>query len=699
MRRSQQHSVAIVFCTLSLIIIAASVATFRLLQVNATSDGLVNIRITADGPLTVDAGGSIRLTAEGDYGTMTMPVQADWSVGSGVPATVAHCIKTTQCEMTAGDDVGMVKIIADAEGYRSTIVLEITKALKNPFTDALPDWATPSIIHLYRAGIVKGYDDGRYGPADPVTRGQMITLLYRMLRSANLIAGGNTGCNAYTDVRPGDYMEEAVCAFAAKGWGFDESTFQPNDAASRGIVSKFVAIVGEPLLEKAGLSAESLADEPQVFDDVPRGNQFFTEVAIANALGVMTGYPSGDFGVMDPINRASIAVVMDRLLEQLNHAGLIQHAAAPISSQPSSSALSSVSIASSEPKPASASSSQDARMARTGFFSLIDWVNYYDFSTEENVPFPYDLPYDIRIAKPGPLADQTKVWVYKGDGWISRIDPALQRTYSNVRKDDCIRRLQETRRFDDPKIGAGDTVCIDTDDGYIVKMTQHWSGESMQYERWPGDIDYSAKSISSASSILQSSSVSSRVAVSSLSSVAISSSASSASSTSSASVVSSSSLSDDGFPSLPDVPSGALRGQGTITLSYQSWTTFDVDGEKTNAAVEDYDVMFPNRNATFEVDVASVYSQDLLKNVIRSKIMRSPTTYDKTTEENCLAVLRHAQGYSAIVPDYNGAVCFQTQSGLIGKLSSGWPYGNVRYEIWGGSWNFLPEYQPGAMPY
>lgn len=38
---------------------------------------------------------------------------------------------------------------------------------------------SPSIEDLVRKGIVKGYDDGRFGPSDPVTRGQVAVMLHR----------------------------------------------------------------------------------------------------------------------------------------------------------------------------------------------------------------------------------------------------------------------------------------------------------------------------------------------------------------------------------------------------------------------------------------------------------------------------------------------------------------------------------------
>ncbi|PIR49835.1 hypothetical protein COU79_02710 [Candidatus Peregrinibacteria bacterium CG10_big_fil_rev_8_21_14_0_10_54_7] len=344
------------------VLTAASAVTFHTFRA-AVSDGLIGIQINADGPLSVEAGGSIRLTAEGDYGTMTMPVQARWSARGDVPVTLGGCRKSKQCTVTAGEEPGTAEIEAEAEGYRAVATVEITATLTNPFTDALPEWALPAIVRLHRAGIIKGYDDGRFGPGDPVTRGQVVTLLYRMLRSANLIMAGTTGCNVYGDVQPGEYMEEAVCAFAANGWGFDASYFLPNDPALRGVVAKLVSMVAEPLIKKSTINMEELADGAQVFDDVAPGDSFFADVAVVNALGVMTGYPTGDFGVQDPINRAAVAVVMDRLLQQFSGAGLngAVHSAAPAAR----SSESNVPVTQSSSKGASSPASVSSRQSTT----------------------------------------------------------------------------------------------------------------------------------------------------------------------------------------------------------------------------------------------------------------------------------------------------------------------------------------------
>ena len=51
-----------------------------------------------------------------------------------------------------------------------------------PFTDVLPgQWSCKYIKKLYELGITTGYQDGRYGPEDSVTREQMAVFITRAL--------------------------------------------------------------------------------------------------------------------------------------------------------------------------------------------------------------------------------------------------------------------------------------------------------------------------------------------------------------------------------------------------------------------------------------------------------------------------------------------------------------------------------------
>ncbi|MDO8648998.1 MAG: S-layer homology domain-containing protein [Candidatus Peregrinibacteria bacterium] len=280
-------------------------------------------------PAIVEAGGTLRLTAEGDFGTATMPVRADWfflEPESEATGTLEGCERSKTCDFHADDTAGIAVIQAQVGDGDAVAVAKITvtESLKNPFKDELPAWALSSIVNLYRQGIVKGYDDGRYGPADSLTRGQIVTLIVRMLTKANLMKEGEACTRSPSDVPATHYAYAAVCAFANRGWTIPKVNFRPDAVASRGDTAGFLASATLDILEKDGAAGNA-----QVFDDVPVSSPFFRATALLQRAGIMTGYPSGDFGLHDPLNRAAAATVVDRALDVL-HGRAIAHPAAPV---------------------------------------------------------------------------------------------------------------------------------------------------------------------------------------------------------------------------------------------------------------------------------------------------------------------------------------------------------------------------------
>ena len=64
----------------------------------------------------------------------------------------------------------------------------------NPFTDVKSsDWYRDAVIWAYQNGIVNGYGNGKFGPNDPITREQMAAILYRFsdLYGLNTDIAGN----------------------------------------------------------------------------------------------------------------------------------------------------------------------------------------------------------------------------------------------------------------------------------------------------------------------------------------------------------------------------------------------------------------------------------------------------------------------------------------------------------------------------
>jgi len=114
------------------------------------------------------------------------------------------------------------------------------------FTDVKAGaWYTNAVIWGAEEEIVKGYSDGRFGPADLVTREQLVTFLWRYAKHIGLdvSVGENTNILSYTDAEQiGSY------AVAAMQWGCGagiiegkgEGTLDPKGYATRAEVATMI---------------------------------------------------------------------------------------------------------------------------------------------------------------------------------------------------------------------------------------------------------------------------------------------------------------------------------------------------------------------------------------------------------------------------------------------------------------------------
>ena len=320
MRNLNRTKVLAVFGSTSLFALVAlmTVQSITASLSSTVPEGLEGLSIVPANP-TVTAGESIRLSAEGDYGTNTMPIRADWLLPKEGMGTIGDCTNTKTCTFTAGDTPGTLSIQALIGDGKFSDMVDITieqkkDVLVNPFTDELPEWAFEAIVRMHQKGIVKGYDDGRYGPGDPVTNGQVITLIHRILIHANLITDPKGCVQVYDDVPQGHYAFIPACTFRRQGWSSAEERLYPDEASPRGVTAGFMnGTLGETLLSAMG----SRPPQGQAFDDVPMDHPHFNDTAVTNHTGLMTGYPSGDFGVNDDLNRAAVAVIMFRILNRI----------------------------------------------------------------------------------------------------------------------------------------------------------------------------------------------------------------------------------------------------------------------------------------------------------------------------------------------------------------------------------------------
>lgn len=321
MARGSNHSSTVILGLLGLAS-AAFVSSYSLGANNLA--GLRGIAIRPYGDFTIDPGESLLMTVEGDYATYTVPVRGAWRITGGEQYgwLTERCDASKNCEFQAGDYGGEVKIYVDANGMSDEATIYIRepkppKPVENPFSDSIPDWAGEPIVELKERSIIRGYDDGRYGAGDLLTRGQLITIFHRALVNLNLLDPVNCK-QVYKDVPAGHYAFSAACAFRQNAWTDSLSTLSPDEPVTRGETASLLnRVIGKAFLDVKNMSLAEVVNSGQIFSDVPTNHQYFVDTAVTRAIGIMKGNPDRTFGPGKTLNRAEAATIFFRVMDSV----------------------------------------------------------------------------------------------------------------------------------------------------------------------------------------------------------------------------------------------------------------------------------------------------------------------------------------------------------------------------------------------
>jgi len=168
------------------------------------------------------------------------------------------------------------------------------------FTDVSDTfWAYPYISYLYCRGIIGGYPDGTFRPANPLTRGQFS----KMVVLGHDWTLYNPYFPSFTDVPSSDtfyqYIETAHLRDVVGG--YQDGTFRPGNSVTRGQATKMLVIAhGWALIDPATPS----------FPDVPRGHWSYKYVETAFSRGVVSARNDGLFGPDEVIVRAELCKML-----------------------------------------------------------------------------------------------------------------------------------------------------------------------------------------------------------------------------------------------------------------------------------------------------------------------------------------------------------------------------------------------------
>lgn len=181
-------------------------------------------------------------------------------------------------------------------------------AAASPFSDMKGyEWANTAVNKLVGKGIINGMGDGRFAPADTLTREQFIKMI---VTAFNLKASGKN--NPFSDVADGHWSADYILAAYENGitTGINETQFGVGTALSKEQMVTFIYRA----LEKAGVNIKT--QSPAVLKDKEAVSVYAADaVAKLSSAGIVSGDENGYFNPSQTATRAMAAVVIYKTLE------------------------------------------------------------------------------------------------------------------------------------------------------------------------------------------------------------------------------------------------------------------------------------------------------------------------------------------------------------------------------------------------
>lgn len=271
-----------------------------------TVEKKVNTPVARAPEIKID-GGVLTLTGK------TAGAQIHYTL-DGSPATMGSPVYEGPVELQPGT---VVSARAGGAGLLpSEEVLAAYSGRGNFFRDVFPrDWFYENVDRAVSAGYLRGMGNGRFCPGDDVTRGQLVTLLYRY--SGETVSEQELGAMPFEDVGRGEYYTEAIAWAYSRGivFGMDEKTFRPG----RSVTRQEMACILYRYLAASGFAWEEPAEGLPPYKDV-KEIASWAEDAVTRTfeLGLLLGDANGKFLPRNSSARSQAATVLMRLSDLMS---------------------------------------------------------------------------------------------------------------------------------------------------------------------------------------------------------------------------------------------------------------------------------------------------------------------------------------------------------------------------------------------
>lgn len=255
-----------------------------------------------DGKLTVSDdwakyGQIVYITAVPDYGCTLSSLSVRTATGDSVHVYNAQKADTYYFYMP--------------DQYVSVSAVFTGKYTSLPFNDvSYGDWYYDAVQFVYSKGIMDGVDYYKFAPNGTITRGMIVTMLWRMAGEPFEMP-----VTSFTDVEIGRYYTTAVAWACRNGIadGMGESTFGPNDAITREelvtLLYRYAQYFGHSCI---GTSIEGFADAGSV------SSYAYNAMCWAYKAGVVTGTTGSRLNPQGTASRAEAAQMIMSFYSFLN---------------------------------------------------------------------------------------------------------------------------------------------------------------------------------------------------------------------------------------------------------------------------------------------------------------------------------------------------------------------------------------------
>lgn len=262
----------------------------------------VYVDTVTDGKLTVSDdwakyGQIVYITAVPDYGCTLSSLSVRTATGDSVHVYNAQKADTYYFYMP--------------DQYVSVSAVFTGKYTSVPFNDvSYGDWYYNAVQFVYSKGIMDGVDYYKFAPNGTITRGMILTMLWRMAGEPFEMP-----VTSFTDVEIGRYYTTAVAWACRNGIadGMGESTFGPNDAITREelvtLLYRYAQYFGHSCI---GTSIEGFADAGSV------SSYAYNAMCWAYKAGVVTGTTGSRLNPQGTASRAEAAQMIMSFYSFLN---------------------------------------------------------------------------------------------------------------------------------------------------------------------------------------------------------------------------------------------------------------------------------------------------------------------------------------------------------------------------------------------